>query len=97
MTTLYEQINTRKIVLPPELQEFFSTIYDTSKKYELYDLGKNLAWKPLIHKKEEDILILNSSTRSFGDRNMPSRNRTGASPNLLSSYLTLTRIMRSER
>lgn len=62
MTTLYEQINTRKIVLPPELQEFFSTIYDTSKKYEFVYLGKNIAWKPLIasrapsseiHKKEE--------------------------------------------
>jgi hypothetical protein len=48
MTTLYEQINTRKIVLPPELQEFFSTIYDTSKKYEFVYLGKNLAWKLLI-------------------------------------------------
>lgn len=64
MRTLYEQINTRKIVLPPELQEFFSTIYDTSKKYEFVYLGKNMAWKPLIakaasgtgiHKKEEDM------------------------------------------
>jgi hypothetical protein len=74
MTTLYEQINTRKIVLPPELQEFFSTIYDTSKKYEFVYLGKNLAWKPLIasrapsseiHKKEEDILILKFLDEKF--------------------------------
>jgi hypothetical protein len=74
MTTLYEQINTRKIVLPPELQEFFATIYDTSKKYEFVYLGKNLAWKPLIasrapsseiHKKEEDILILKFLDEKF--------------------------------
>lgn len=65
MTTLYEQINTRKIVLPPELQEFFSTIYDTSKKYEFVYLGKNMAWKPLIHKKEDDILILKFLDEKF--------------------------------
>lgn len=74
MTTLYEQINTRKIVLPPELQEFFSTIYDTSKKYEFVYLGKNIAWKPLIasrapsseiHKKEEEILILKFLDEKF--------------------------------
>ena len=65
MTTLYEQINTRKIVLPPELQEFFSTIYDTSKKYEFVYLGKNIAWKPLIHKKEDEILILKFLEEEF--------------------------------
>lgn len=64
MKTLYEQINTRKIVLPPELQEFFSTIYDTSKKYEFVYLGKNIAWKPLIHK-TEDILILKFLDEKF--------------------------------
>ena len=65
MTTLYEQINTRKIMLPPKLQEFFSTIYDTSKKYEFVYLGKNMAWKPLIHKKEDDILILKFLDEKF--------------------------------
>lgn len=73
MKTLYEQINTRKIVLPPELQEFFSTIYDTSKKYEFVYLGKNIAWKPLIKKKDDmaeaapdtEILILKFLDEKF--------------------------------
>lgn len=97
MTTLYEQINTRKIVLPPELQEFFSTIYDTSKKYEFVYLGKNIAWKPLIHKKEDEILILKFLEEEFWESEYAIANRTGDSPSQLSSYRTLTMTVRSER